>query len=106
MNAQLKKGLVELCILSLINKHNEMYGYEIIEKVEQGFSNTPEATVYLALKRLYEKKLIDCVLKSSQYGPPRKYYHLLSAGKQELEAMVGEWKELTEIVNKFVMGDQ
>lgn len=105
MNAQLKKGVIELCILSMINKNKEMYGYEIIEKVEQCFSNTPEATVYLALKRLYEKNLIDCLLKSSQHGPPRKYYHLLSAGKQELEAKIDEWKKIAKTVDMFITED-
>ena len=102
MNPQLKKGLIEMCILSLISAAGEMYGYEIIEKIREDFGETPEATIYLALKRLDEKGYICFTTKSSESGPPRKYYRLLDSGKSYLSELKSEWNFLEKVIGKYI----
>lgn len=102
MNPQLKKGLIEMCILSLISAAGEMYGYEIIEKIREDFGETPEATIYLALKRLDEKGCISYTTKPSESGPPRKYYRLISEGERHLKELKNEWNFLEKVLSKYM----
>lgn len=104
MNPQLKKGLVEMCILSLISAAGEMYGYEIIEQIREDMGETPEATIYLALKRLNERGYISFTAKPSEAGPPRKYYRLSEKGTEYLTELRAEWGRLEKILQKYIQG--
>ncbi|MBQ5668011.1 MAG: helix-turn-helix transcriptional regulator, partial [Peptococcaceae bacterium] len=79
MNAQFKKGVLELVVLlSLARK--DMYGYEIVSEVSK-IIEVNEGTIYPLLKRLTNEKYFETYLRESTEGPPRKYYHLTKVGE-------------------------
>ena len=71
MNAQFKKGALELCVLSLLMKRDR-YGYELTDAISQEMSIAP-GTLYLVLKRLKEEELVETYLVESEEGPARKW---------------------------------
>ena len=79
MNAQFKKGVLELVVLISLSK-NDMYGYEIVSEVSK-IIEVNEGTIYPLLKRLTNEKYFETYLRESSEGPPRKYYHLTRSGK-------------------------
>lgn len=85
------KGILEGCVLEIISRE-ETYGYEIVKKLNAlGFEDVVEGTVYTILLRLEKNKLVDIQKKASEIGPPRKFYSLNAAGKQELAAFWDKW---------------
>jgi DNA-binding PadR family transcriptional regulator len=85
------KGLLEGCVLEIISRE-ETYGYEIVKKLNAlGFEDIVEGTVYTILLRLEKNKLVNIQKKPSEIGPPRKFYSLNTAGKQELSAFWSKW---------------
>ena len=79
--AQLMKGILEGCILKIIDQE-ETYGYEIVTRLQDyGFTDAKEGTLYPLLLRLEKKKLIQGVFKESPLGPKRKYYTLTQDGE-------------------------
>lgn len=97
MIAQLKKGVLELCILSIISK-KEIYGYEIIKQISTAFYDTAEQTVYTILRRLLKEEYTECFSKGISDGPPRKYYRLTSKGKIYLKQYMGDWEYIANAV--------
>ncbi len=100
MKAQFKKGVIELCILELINA-NELYGYKIVNNLSE-FIETKENTVYPILHRLTKDKCLESYLKESDGGPARKYYKLTTLGKTRLKEMKSEWIALNNSVNLLI----
>lgn len=99
---QILKGLLEGCILEIVNK-KETYGYEICEKlIEFGFEMITEGSVYPILIRLEKKKLLYSTMKVSPFGPMRKYYYLTEDGKKELEEFVSSWNSIKENIDKIL----
>ena len=91
---QILKGLLEGCILEIVNK-KETYGYEICETlIELGFEEITEGSVYPILIRLEKKSLIHSVMKESPFGPMRKYYFLTKLGGLELQEFIDSWKKI------------
>ncbi|MFJ7938119.1 PadR family transcriptional regulator [Peribacillus sp. NPDC096622] len=102
MYSQMIKGLLEGSILSLINK-NEVYGYELIEKLRQGgFNKVGEGTIYPLLLRLQKEKLISAYFMDSKNGPRRKYYKITPEGLESLKNFKDEWGNLEKSVNHFL----
>jgi PadR family transcriptional regulator, regulatory protein PadR len=102
---QILKGLLEGCILEIVNK-KETYGYEVCEKlIEFGFKEITEGSVYPILIRLEKKELLYSIMKESPFGPMRKYYYLTSLGKTELEEFIISWKEIRKNIDN-VLGDK
>lgn len=100
--SQMIKGLLEGSILSLI-KQNEIYGYELIEKLRQGgFNKVSEGTIYPLLLRLQKEKLISAYFIESKTGPRRKYYKITREGLEFLQDFEGEWVKLEKSVNYFL----
>ena len=93
MNAQFKKGVLELIVLESV-RQRDMYGYELVEEVSK-VVDVNEGTIYPLLKRLTN-------LRESKEGPPRKYYHLTAAGVLYRDSLEKEWNELTEKVGGFL----
>ena len=91
MNAQFKKGALELCVLSQL-RGEDRYGYQLTEAISQEMSIAP-GTLYLVLKRLKEEEMVETYLVESEGGPARKYYHLTEEGKKRQTELVQEWKE-------------
>ncbi|MBK5482864.1 PadR family transcriptional regulator [Peribacillus sp. TH16] len=96
---EMLKGSLEGCVLEIISRH-ETYGYEITRRLnELGFTEVVEGTVYTILVRLEKKKLVTMKKKPSDMGPPRKFYSLNEAGRQELELFWGKWDFLSSKIN-------
>lgn len=97
--SQLMKGILEGCILKIIEQ-SETYGYEIVEKLQQnGFRDVKEGTLYPLLLRLEKKNLITAVYKPSPLGPSRKYYSLTSEGTAYMKNFYINWQEICLCVN-------
>ena len=103
MNSQLKRGTLELCALSVVNRA-DCYGYELVNRVSECMEIT-EGTIYPLMKRLKDGGLIESYIVESPEGPPRKYYKITEAGKDELERLSEEWFEFTESGNSLRKGD-
>ena len=103
MNAQFKKGALELCVLSQL-KNADRYGYQLTDAVSKEMAIAP-GTLYLVLKRLKEEALVETYLVESGEGPARKYYHLTAAGKCRQQQLVQEWQEFVEAVGRLVKAE-
>lgn len=80
MTIQYKKGVLELCVLSLLMKH-DCYGYEISEYLS-GRIDIADGTVYPILRKLKSDGLVSAYLQEESGGPPRKYYSLTKLGRE------------------------
>ncbi|SDN54736.1 PadR family transcriptional regulator, regulatory protein PadR [Fictibacillus solisalsi] len=100
MNAQFKKGILELCVLVLTAK-GDKYGYELVQMISEKFF-IAEGTVYPLLRRLTKEGYFSTYLKESTGGPPRKYYTLTEEGRAYMESLVCEWNTFYEGVNLIV----
>ena len=89
MNIQFKKGVLELCVLSLLNR-GDCYGYELANQISQNIKIS-EGTVYPLLRRLSNEGYLTTYLQESQEGPPRTYYKLTELGKRTKGQLVEEW---------------
>jgi len=96
---EMLKGSLEGCVLEIISRH-ETYGYEITRRLnELGFTEVVEGTVYTILVRLEKKKLVHIQKKPSDMGPPRKFYSLNEAGRDELKLFWEKWDFISSKIN-------
>ncbi len=102
MNTQLKKGILEMCILYVINE-KDMYGFEVIERLATDI-DVNENTIYPILRRLTAQDLFTIYEKQTNLGAPRKYYQITTEGKKRLNENVKEWKTFLNGVFKIVGG--
>lgn len=103
-NTQVRKGLVELCILNIISE-GELYGYDIVRALtDSGSIVTSEGTVYPLLSRLRREGLIEATLRESNKGPARKYYRLSKRGKQVVKQMNAQWSDVANSVAESRQG--
>ena len=94
MDAQLKKGVLDVCVLTAI-RDEDSYGYKIIKDLKP-ILELSESTLYTILKRLEEARML--VVRSTEFeGRLRKYYHITPTGLQRIEDFKNEWKELMDI---------
>ena len=98
--AQMRKGVLELCILSILN-NEEMYPSDIIAHLKDAKLIVVEGTLYPLLTRLKNAGLLTYRWEESQSGPPRKYYTLTELGRTFLNELNITWKELESAVNKL-----
>ena len=103
MNIQFKKGVLELCVLSLLVQR-DFYGYEMVEYISN-YINISEGTIYPLLRRFRTEGYVKTYLQESQEGPPRKYYKITEEGRKAYEDLVKEWEDFTLGVNKILRGD-
>jgi DNA-binding PadR family transcriptional regulator len=95
------KGSLEGCILEIISR-GETYGYEITRRLNTlGFTDVVEGTVYTILVRLERNKLVDIEKKPSDMGPPRKFFALNDAGREELCKFWEKWEFVSSRMNEF-----
>jgi PadR family transcriptional regulator PadR len=95
--AQMRKGILEFCILSILNNH-EAYPSEILDQLKQAKLIVVEGTLYPLLTRLENIELLTYRWEESTSGPPRKYYSITEDGKSTLEALQITWNELHHAV--------
>lgn len=100
MNAQLKKGVLEICILKLLEQ-KDCYGYEMIRDLKEDFPGTEESTVYAILRRLNRENYTEVYLKDSTPGPGRKYYRITQEGQEYLKGLAEDFYVLYGIVQKY-----
>lgn len=96
--AQMKKGLLELCVLSIISG-KEMYPSDIIKQLKKSKMIVVEGTLYPLLNRLMKADLLSYSWKESKSGPPRKYYQITDDGHSFLGELQTTWEELKSAVN-------
>lgn len=88
---EMLKGVLEGCVLEILSR-KETYGYEITKQLNAlGFADVVEGTVYTILIRLEKNKLVETAKKPSDVGPPRKFYTLNDAGREELDTFWRKW---------------
>ncbi len=100
MNIQLKKGVLELCVLSMLT-NKDCYGYELANEISKNIM-IAEGTIYPLLKRLKDEGYLTTYLEESQEGPSRKYYKLTPLGIKTKAELVKEWVTLVEGVNSII----
>ena len=96
--AQMRKGVLEYCILSIL-QHGDAYTSEILSELKDAKLLVVEGTVYPLLTRLKNVGLLSYRWEESTSGPPRKYYALTETGKLFLNELTTTWSELVEAVN-------
>ncbi|MGN9172177.1 PadR family transcriptional regulator [Lachnospiraceae bacterium HCP1S3_A8] len=98
---EMLKGILEGCVLEIISRKTT-YGYDITRQLNTlGFTDVVEGTVYTILVRLEKNKLVDIEKKRSDLGPPRKFYSLNDAGREELRAFWEKWDFLSSKINEL-----
>jgi len=97
--AQMRKGVLELCVMSIIAK-KEAYPSDIITKLKEAELIVVEGTLYPLLTRLKNAALLNYNWRESKSGPPRKYYHLTNEGKEFLKSLKDTWSTLNNAVNQ------
>ncbi len=98
--AQMRKGILEYCILSILDK-GEAYPSEILETLKDAKLIVVEGTLYPLLTRLKNMELLSYRWEESPSGPPRKYYSLTNMGNTFLNELNTTWSELTTAVNQI-----
>jgi PadR family transcriptional regulator PadR len=98
--AQMRKGVLEFCILSILSK-GDAYASDIIKKLKESKLIVVEGTLYPLLTRQKNAGLLSYRWEESTQGPPRKYYALSDKGKEFLKELNTSWKELMEAVNSI-----
>ena len=102
MDIQLKRGLLDVCVLAAI-KNEDSYGYRIIKDLKPCIELS-EPTLYTILKRLEAAGMLT--VRSAEHGGRlRKYYHITQAGLRRIEEFKEEWKEVISIY-RFVMEEK
>ena len=96
--AQMKKGILEYCILSIISR-GEVYASDIIDELKNSKMIVVEGTLYPLLTRLKNDELLSYQWIESKSGPPRKYFQLTKEGEKSLNELKETWNELVEAVN-------
>ncbi|MFN0175725.1 MAG: PadR family transcriptional regulator [Saprospiraceae bacterium] len=99
--AQMRKGVLELCILAIIEE-DEVYPGDIISRLKTNDLIVVDGTLYPLLTRLKNDGLLDYTWRESNAGPPRKYFKITEVGRQFLEALSSSWNQLVHSVAQTV----
>ncbi len=102
MDIQLKRGLLDVCVLAAI-KDEESYGYKIIKDMKP-YVELSESTLYTILKRLEMANMLT-VRTAEHGGRLRKYYHITTDGLKRIEDFKSDWKEILSIYQFVTKGD-
>jgi PadR family transcriptional regulator PadR len=99
---QLKKGVLTLCVLALLNRHDS-YAYEIASTLSDAI-DMGEGTIYPLMRRMQSDGQVETYLVESPSGPSRKYYRLTDAGRRALDAQTTEWRAFALAVESVLDG--
>ncbi|UPK43632.1 MULTISPECIES: PadR family transcriptional regulator [Paenibacillus] len=99
-NIQFKKGVLELCVLVLINRQDR-YGYELAQAISQHIE-VAEGALYPLLRRLVNDGYCTTYLQESSEGPPRKYYKLSDTGRDYMKTLTNEWNSFVRSVANLI----
>lgn len=98
VKSQMRKGVLEYCILSIL-KDKDAYASDIIDSLKEAKLIVVEGTLYPLLTRLKNDGMLSYRWEESTSGPPRKYYKLTEVGQKFLKELDTTWQELVEAVN-------
>lgn len=104
MNIQYKRGVLELCVLSLLYRRDR-YGYDISEYLSRHIK-IAEGTVYPILRKLKSDGYVTTYLSEESGGPPRKYYSLTKTGRDEFLTQKADWLEFITSVEALLEGEK
>ncbi len=100
MNAQFKKGVLELSVLTMISRR-DYYGYELVEEISKVLEIS-EGTLYPILRRLTDERYFETYLQESSGGPPRKYYRITKLGREFQRDQFKQWTEFNKQIEKLI----
>lgn len=100
VKSQMRKGMLEYCIMLLLEKKS-YYSSDIIDELEQANLIVVEGTLYPLLSRLKKDGLLDYEWQESVSGPPRKYYRLTNEGREFLALLDDSWNMLANTVHRI-----
>ena len=103
MDIQLKRGLLDVCVLSAV-KGGDSYGYKIIKDLKP-YIEMSESTLYTVLKRLEASGMV-AVKTAEHNGRLRKYYHITGAGINRIEEFKRDWREIVSIYRFVIKEDK
>jgi len=99
--AQMRRGILEFCILLIISKGN-VYANDILKELKTANLIVVEGTIYPLLSRLKNSGILDYSWRESKTGPPRKYYCLTDKGKKTLADLAETWHELDKSISALI----
>lgn len=99
MNKQLKKGVLDICVLHVLSTR-DAYGYELLKELQVAM-DVKESTVYPILNRLSKDKLLESYMQASPDGPARKYYRITDYGRNIYLEKKSEWLTFQQTINDF-----
>ncbi|HEY8919441.1 MAG TPA: PadR family transcriptional regulator [Chitinophaga sp.] len=102
--SQMRKGVLEFCILSVI-KQGEAYPSDIIEKMKEAKLDILEGTLYPLLTRLKNAELLTYRWVESSSGPPRKYFSMTEKGEAFYRELETTWNELANAVHQLTQNN-
>ena len=102
IKTQMRKGVLEMCILSIIHKREEAYASDIMEALKQADMIVVEGTLYPLMTRLKNAALLNYSWRESTAGPHRKYYTLTDKGNDFLREALASWNELQTMITKLI----
>lgn len=100
---QMRKGILEFCILSIIKRVGDAYASDIIEELKDSEMIVVEGTLYPLLTRLKNDGLLNYRWEESLSGPPRKYFTITEEGSAFLDELKDSWTSLQNAVNKLTL---
>ena len=103
MKSQMRKGMLEFCVLLLLSR-NDAYVSEIISRMKEAHLIVVEGTLYPLMTRLKNDGLLNYRWEESPSGPPRKYYSITPMGIHFLNELHQSWKDISKSVNHLIYG--
>lgn len=95
MDTQLKKGVLEMCVLIKLSEQ-DMYGYEIMKLIQEFFPEVYDGSIYAILRRIKGEGYAETYMKDiPSGGPSRKYYRITEDGRTYCNGMIKEWERMT-----------
>ncbi|MDR0420699.1 MAG: PadR family transcriptional regulator [Prevotellaceae bacterium] len=101
IKSQMRKGILEYCILSILERNGEAYASAIISELKDAKMIVVEGTLYPLLTRQKNQGLLKYRWEESKQGPPRKYYSLTEKGKLTLKELDNVWNDIVITINKI-----
>jgi PadR family transcriptional regulator, regulatory protein PadR len=101
VQAQMRKGVLEYCILLVIARGDQVYASDILSALKHSNMIVVEGTIYPLLSRLNRAEYLKYTWVESSAGPPRKYYSLTARGSEALKQMTDQWVAFTTSINEL-----
>ena len=100
LQVQLKKGVLEMCVLALLS-NGDNYAYDIASRMADAVG-MGEGTIYPLMRRMQNDGMVSTYLQETGSGPPRKYYKLTKSGALALKSQIADWKTFEVSVRKIL----